>query len=83
VTLTRAKLNDVLLGQTTFKKELDAGNISVAGNAAALNDLLSMLDSFDFWFNIGRQMKRLSSRCVSAASRIYSNMLTACLGVSN
>jgi alkyl sulfatase BDS1-like metallo-beta-lactamase superfamily hydrolase len=52
VTLTRAKLNDVLLGQTTFKKELDAGNISVAGNAAALNDLLSMLDSFDFWFNI-------------------------------
>jgi alkyl sulfatase BDS1-like metallo-beta-lactamase superfamily hydrolase len=52
VTLTRAKLNDILLGQTTFKKELDAGNISVAGNAAALSDLLSMLDSFDFWFNI-------------------------------
>jgi alkyl sulfatase BDS1-like metallo-beta-lactamase superfamily hydrolase len=52
VTLTRAKLNDILLGQTTFKKELDAGNISVNGNAAALNDLLSMLDSFDFWFNI-------------------------------
>jgi alkyl sulfatase BDS1-like metallo-beta-lactamase superfamily hydrolase len=88
VTLTRAKLNDVLLGQTTFEKELDAGNISVAGNAAALNDLLSMLDSFDFWFNIGRQMKWPSSRCVSAAPRspaspIYSNMLTACLGVSN
>jgi alkyl sulfatase BDS1-like metallo-beta-lactamase superfamily hydrolase len=35
VTLTRTKLNDVLLGHTTFKKGLDAGNISVAGNAAA------------------------------------------------
>jgi alkyl sulfatase BDS1-like metallo-beta-lactamase superfamily hydrolase len=52
ITLTRAKMNDVLLGQTTFKKELDAGSISVTGNVAALNDLLSMLDSFDFWFNI-------------------------------
>jgi len=52
ITLTRGKLNDILLGQTTFKKELDAGSILVTGNAAALNDLLSMLDSFDFWFNI-------------------------------
>jgi len=52
VSLTRAKLNDILLGQTTFKKELDSGAISVTGNAQALSDLLSMLDSFEFWFNI-------------------------------
>jgi alkyl sulfatase BDS1-like metallo-beta-lactamase superfamily hydrolase len=52
VNLTRAKLNDILLGQTTFKNELDAGRISISGNAAALTDLLSMLDNFDFWFNI-------------------------------
>jgi alkyl sulfatase BDS1-like metallo-beta-lactamase superfamily hydrolase len=36
----------------TDLKEPDAGSITVTGNAAALNDLLSMLDSFDFWFNI-------------------------------
>jgi alkyl sulfatase BDS1-like metallo-beta-lactamase superfamily hydrolase len=52
VSLTRARLNDILLGDTTFKKEMDAGNVKVAGNAQAFEDLLAMLDKFDFWFNI-------------------------------
>jgi alkyl sulfatase BDS1-like metallo-beta-lactamase superfamily hydrolase len=52
VTLTRAKLNEILLGQTTFEKELDGGGVSVSGNADALKELLSMLDKFDVWFNI-------------------------------
>jgi alkyl sulfatase BDS1-like metallo-beta-lactamase superfamily hydrolase len=52
VTLTRAKLNDILLGQTTFAKELDSGSITADGNANALKELLSMLDTFKFWFNI-------------------------------
>lgn len=52
VTLTRAKLNDILLGQTTFDKELESGGVTVSGNADALKELLSMLDTFDFWFNI-------------------------------
>lgn len=52
VSLTRAKLNDVLLGQTTFEKEFDSGSISVTGNPAPLKDLLSLLDTFEFWFNI-------------------------------
>lgn len=52
VSLTRARLNGILLGQTTFKKEMDTGNINVSGNAAAFEDLLAMLDTFEFWFNI-------------------------------
>jgi alkyl sulfatase BDS1-like metallo-beta-lactamase superfamily hydrolase len=60
VTLTRAKLNEILLGQTTFKKELDAGAISVSGNPAVVTDLLSMLDKFDFWFNIVTPVERHS-----------------------
>ena len=50
--LTREKLNDIILGNTTFEKELDAKSINVTGNSDALKDLLSMLDKFDFWFNI-------------------------------
>jgi alkyl sulfatase BDS1-like metallo-beta-lactamase superfamily hydrolase len=52
VTLTRAKLNDILLGQTTFAKELDSGSVTATGNADVLKELLSMLDTFEFWFNI-------------------------------
>ncbi|MGB8526500.1 MAG: alkyl sulfatase dimerization domain-containing protein [Rhodoplanes sp.] len=50
--LTREKLNDILLGKTSFEKEVAGGSISVTGDAGALGDLLSMLDTFDFWFNI-------------------------------
>jgi alkyl sulfatase BDS1-like metallo-beta-lactamase superfamily hydrolase len=52
VNLTREKLNEILLGNTTFEKELDAASISVDGNADALKELLGMLDKFEFWFNI-------------------------------
>ena len=31
---------------------IDAQGIAMAGNARVLGELLSMLDTFDFWFNI-------------------------------
>ena len=52
ISLARAKLNDILLGQTTFVKEFGAGSIKIDGDANKLGDLLSMLDKFEFWFNI-------------------------------
>jgi alkyl sulfatase BDS1-like metallo-beta-lactamase superfamily hydrolase len=52
ISLTRDKLNGILLGQTTFEKEISAGSIKVDGDANKLGDLLSMLDKFEFWFNI-------------------------------
>lgn len=52
VTLTREKLNDILLGQTTLEKAVASGDVQVDGDADKLGDLVSMLDTFDFWFNI-------------------------------
>ncbi len=52
VTLTRSRLDDILLGQTTFEKEVSGGSITVDGDAGKLGELLAMLDKFEFWFNI-------------------------------
>ncbi len=52
VTLKRATLNDVLLGQGTLNDKIKSGDIKVDGDQAKLDELVSMLDTFDFWFNI-------------------------------
>lgn len=52
VSLARETLNAILLRKTSFEKEVGAGRIAMAGNARVLGELLSMLDTFDFWFNI-------------------------------
>ncbi len=52
VSLMRETLNAILLGKTSFEKEVGAGRIAMTGNARVLGELLSMLDTFDFWFNI-------------------------------
>ena len=52
VSLMRETLNAILLGKTSFEKEVGAGRIALTGNARVLGELLSMLDTFDFWFNI-------------------------------
>ena len=50
--MTRETLNNVLLGQGTIDEKIKSGDIKVEGDQAQLDDLISMLDSFDFWFNI-------------------------------
>ena len=52
ITLTREILNNVLLGQGTLDANINSGDIKVKGNKAKLDELVSMLDTFDFWFNI-------------------------------
>jgi alkyl sulfatase BDS1-like metallo-beta-lactamase superfamily hydrolase len=52
VTLTRATLNDIILRQTTLADAISAGDVDVKGDQAKLEDLVSSLDSFEFWFNI-------------------------------
>lgn len=52
ITLKRETLNDVLLGQATLDDKIKSGEIKVKGNKAKLDELVSMLDKFDFWFNI-------------------------------
>jgi alkyl sulfatase BDS1-like metallo-beta-lactamase superfamily hydrolase len=52
ITLTRETLNNVLLGQGTLDDKIKLGDIEVEGDQAKLGELVSMLDTFDFWFNI-------------------------------
>jgi hypothetical protein len=36
----------------TLKDAIDSGSVKIAGSQAKLEEMLSYLDSFDFWFNI-------------------------------
>ena len=52
ITLSRANLNQVLLGQGTLDDMIKNGQVEVVGNKDKLDELLSLLDEFEFWFNI-------------------------------
>ena len=52
ITLSRATLNQVLLGKGTLDDMIKNGQIKVVGNRDKLDELLSLLDKFEFWFNI-------------------------------
>jgi len=52
VTLSKATLNQLQLGQITLQKALSDGKLKVTGNQAVFGDLLAMIDTFPFWFNI-------------------------------
>ncbi|HWH20357.1 MAG TPA: alkyl sulfatase C-terminal domain-containing protein, partial [Solirubrobacterales bacterium] len=52
VTIDRADLNRVILKGATLEELLGDGTARIDGDAAALHDLLGLLDDFDFWFNI-------------------------------
>ena len=52
LTLTRAALNDVIGGKTTYEQAVQSGAIQVSGDQAAAAGLFSLMDLFDPWFNI-------------------------------
>ncbi|MDD2903065.1 MAG: alkyl sulfatase dimerization domain-containing protein, partial [Syntrophales bacterium] len=52
ITITRAALNRIILGQSTVEKETKDGAIKITGNPKAPGELFSLMDKFDFWFNI-------------------------------
>jgi alkyl sulfatase BDS1-like metallo-beta-lactamase superfamily hydrolase len=52
VTMTRANLNDIMMGKTNMQKLVMAGNAKIDGNSQQLGEFVSWLDTFDFWFNI-------------------------------
>jgi len=51
VSLTRPVLIALVIGETTLEKAMADGSVSGEG-AAALGELLPLLDRFDFWFEI-------------------------------
>jgi alkyl sulfatase BDS1-like metallo-beta-lactamase superfamily hydrolase len=52
LTLTRTALNKVILQESTFDEEIKNGQVQVDGSLAKVHELISMLDTFEFWFNI-------------------------------
>jgi alkyl sulfatase BDS1-like metallo-beta-lactamase superfamily hydrolase len=52
VSLSRAALIDLVLGDTTLDAAVAAGEATVAGDPQPFADLLALLDRFDFWFEI-------------------------------
>jgi alkyl sulfatase BDS1-like metallo-beta-lactamase superfamily hydrolase len=52
IALTRETLNQIVLQQTTLKAAIASGDVKIAGTQGKLEEMLSYLDSFDFWFNI-------------------------------
>lgn len=52
VTLAKSTLDDVNLGVSTLEDELNAGNITVDGDADALKQLMGMIETFSPAFNV-------------------------------
>ncbi len=42
----------IVLKETTLKDAINSGSVKIAGSQAKLEEMLSHLDTFDFWFNI-------------------------------
>lgn len=52
MTINREVLNQIILKQKTIASTQSNNELTIQGNANALNQLLSFIDNFDFWFNI-------------------------------
>ena len=52
VTLTRGALDRVIVGEKTLADEVGSGEIAVEPDTAPLEQLVSLLDTFEFWFPI-------------------------------
>jgi alkyl sulfatase BDS1-like metallo-beta-lactamase superfamily hydrolase len=52
VTLTRENLNDIILGRARLPQLIADGTVKVTGNEQALQEVLGLLDTFEFWFDI-------------------------------
>lgn len=52
LTLTRIALNKIILQESTFDEEIKNGEVQVEGSLDKVHELISLLDVFEFWFNI-------------------------------
>ena len=42
----------MILGETTLAGQIEEGTAQLAGDESVLHEFISLLDTFDFWFNI-------------------------------
>jgi alkyl sulfatase BDS1-like metallo-beta-lactamase superfamily hydrolase len=52
LTLSRDTLNSIILQQTKLDDAISSGAVKVTGDQNKLRDVVSSLDTFEFWFNI-------------------------------
>lgn len=52
INMSRDTMNRILLREETLKQAQDKGEVQITGNAQKVDELLSSLDKFDFWFNM-------------------------------
>ncbi|WP_250461000.1 alkyl/aryl-sulfatase [Microbulbifer litoralis] len=52
VTINRSDLNDVIMGTASMKDKIKDGSAKVSGDKTQFDTLLSLLDSFEFWWNM-------------------------------
>jgi len=52
LSLTRGTFAGLVLGEATLEELIASGKVRASGNAAAVTELISMLDYFQFWFEI-------------------------------
>jgi alkyl sulfatase BDS1-like metallo-beta-lactamase superfamily hydrolase len=50
--LTRSALDEIILGEATLDQKTASGELKVEGDRNKLDEFFSLLDSFEFWFNI-------------------------------
>jgi len=52
ITLSKKTLDDIQLGQGTMEQKIASGEIKIRGDQQTFSDFISLLDKFNFWFNI-------------------------------
>lgn len=52
LSVARSEFNEVMLGQTTLKDQVDAGKAELEGDAARFDEFRATLDTFEFWWPI-------------------------------
>lgn len=58
VSLSRTTLNAILLRQISLDDAVSSGSVTITGSRALFQEFLSMLDDFDFWFDIVTPTRR-------------------------
>lgn len=52
ITLSRDTLNKIILKEESLDDAKSKGDVKITGNGDKLNELLSYMDKFEFWFNM-------------------------------
>jgi alkyl sulfatase BDS1-like metallo-beta-lactamase superfamily hydrolase len=52
MTLDRATLNEIVAGQTKLVEAKESGRLTVSGDESKLDELMSLIDAPEFWFNL-------------------------------